>query len=112
MTTQTQIQMKVRRMTLDLRAINRLVQSEDFLKAWDAASDEERKCGNGIIESLDITGLRQWFHDIRVQDLRDMTHRELLVECQKKQIRNYSRMQKDEMIKALMETATDDRASP
>lgn len=107
----TKIQMKVRRMTLDLRAINRLVQRSDFLALWGKSDEEHRKVAVKLIDDLDLEGLRGWVQEAKERDLRDMTYRGLLVRCQRARVPNYSRMQKDEMIKALMELQNDRKST-
>jgi hypothetical protein len=103
----TKIQMKVRRMTLDLRAINRLVQGEIFLHLWGKANDSQRRSADKLIKEINLAGLREWVREARTRDLRDMTYRVLVAHCQRAKVPNYSRMQKDEMINALSELQND-----
>lgn len=99
--------MKVRRMTLDLRAINRLVQREEFALLFEKAGAVEQESVSRMVDDIDIDGLRNWFQDARSRDMRDMTHRQLTALCQRRKIPNYSRMQKHEMIAALSEIKDD-----
>jgi len=89
----------VRRMTLNLRAVNRIVQTDDFTDLWEKSHDRESVIQ--YIKDINIIALRNWIHDSL--DLRDMSYRQLIALCQKHHVTNYSRMQKEEMVKALGE---------
>jgi hypothetical protein len=107
----TKIQMKVRRMTLDLRAINRLVQRNDFLLLWEKSDRDERESATQLIDDVNLEGLREWMNEARKRDLRDMTYRGLLALCQQAKVPNYSRMMKEDMIKALSELQHDRKST-
>jgi hypothetical protein len=111
MTSATKIRATVRRMTLNLRAIHRLVQSDDFVHLWLKTSSENRKKAEYLISKSNIFGFKEWFKQQRKADLRDMPYRELLTLCQRHHIKNYSRMMKDEMVEALSERGINDRTS-
>lgn len=98
-------------MTLDLRAINRLVQGDLFRTLWDKSNKEQQEAVQTIIIDLNIEGLRDWIHEAQRRDYRDMSYRDLLALCQRLRITNYSRMQKEEMVKALLERETHDKTS-
>lgn len=104
--------MKVRRMTLNLRAINRLVQNDFFPNLWNRANPEQRQSFEFYVSRCDIESVRGWFQALRKLDLRDMSHRDLLELCKKYRIPNYSRMQKEDMVRILSEREANDNESP
>lgn len=96
---------------LNLRAINRLVQASDFRELWAKASEEDREVAESLISKSDALGFKEWLKEQRIDDYRDMSYRQLLDLCQRYHIKNYSRMMKEDMIKALSERDAHDQTS-
>jgi hypothetical protein len=83
-----------RRLTLDMRAIDRLIQENPDLE------DEELRM---LVEDIDLNGVKLFIEKAKSKDLRDMSWRQLVFLCRKHHIPNYSRMDKEEMCARLAE---------
>lgn len=98
-------------MTLNLRAIHRLVQSSDFQEIWSKAWMDNRVIAEDLIARGDALGFRAWIKEQRIADYRDMSYRQLLELCKRYRIKNYSRLMKEDMIRALSERDAHDQTS-
>ena len=96
-------QIEIRRRTLDTRAINRLVQTEAFEKAWKAASHDERTKMASAINDVDLDFVRVWIRAVNRKTLIDLSIRDLRNLASRHHIKNYSRMQKEDLVSALIE---------
>lgn len=101
--TALEFQIEIRRRTLNTRAINRLVQTEAFAEAWKVATEDERKAMAAAINDCDIEYVRMWIRKVNRKTLIDLTIRDLRGIASRHHIKNYSRMQKDDLVSALIE---------
>lgn len=100
----------MRRKTLDLRAINRLIQSPEFPLLWNDASDEDRRKLLHSISRNEPEFVRQWFEEVQVIKLEDLSKRELINLSRYYQVKNYSRMTKFDLRRELRKKGINDEA--
>jgi hypothetical protein len=98
----SQMQLAVRRRTLDQRAIDRLIQTQNFREAWEQASQVQRSLLVQLISNSSIEEVREWFKSVYTKKIVDLSYRELRVLGQRARIPYYSRMQKEDLIAALL----------
>lgn len=93
---------------LDLRAIDRMIQSPDFVTLWEDAAQKERGELIGYIRDVNIEAVREWFEEEQVVTLEDLSKRELVKLASYHHVKNYSRMSKDQLRRALRKRGVDD----
>lgn len=96
-------QMEFRNETLKQRSVNRLVQTDGFATAWKIASLNARAHVYAKMHQLDIEAVRDWIRQYTKRGLAGSNIRRLRFIASNNHIKNYSRMQKDEIIAALVE---------
>lgn len=101
--TALEFQIEIRRRTLDTRAINRLIQTEAFCEAWKVATEDERKAMAAAINDCDIDHVRSWIRKVNRKSMMDLGVRDLRDIASSHHVKNYSRMQKEELVSALIE---------
>ena len=100
--TSVKFQVEMRRRTLNQRAIHRLVQTQAFHDAWRVATAVEIKALRAAVDGFDVPFLRKWIDDLNRNSLLDYSIRELRGLGSRYGVTNYSRMQKDELVNALI----------
>ena len=94
----TTIQMLVRRETLNLRAIDRIIQSPEFVESWRQASIQEREELLRVLGNKNLAGIKLW---LKPRNVADMSYRELRDLAQRYSLPRYSRLDKEQLIHAL-----------
>lgn len=102
--------MGIRRKTLDLRAINRLIQNPEFASVWNCASQDKRNELISFIDKADINTVRKWFEEVQAIKLEDLSKRELIDLSRYYQVKNYSRMTKFDLRRELRKKGINDEA--
>lgn len=95
------IQVEIRRRTLDLRAIDRLIQNPEFPSLWNGASVEDRRKLLHSVNRNELEFVRQWFEEEQVIGLDDLSRRELVDLARFHRVKNYSRMTKERLLREL-----------
>lgn len=93
----------VRRKMLAMRAIHRLIETRNFDDAWDVCSEFDRITLQEAIDNFDVELVRDWIKRINRNSLSDLGVRQLRSMASNNHVKNYSRMQKTELIAALIE---------
>lgn len=86
---------------LDLRNQERLINSEMFMVAWTKATKEQRKEVFRYFKRIQPDSIREWANLIYSGEYESLTARELRRIASRLHIPNYSRMWKEELIKAI-----------
>lgn len=102
------IQVGMHRKTLDLRAINRLIQNPEFASVWNYASHDKRNELLKFIDKVNIEAIRVWFEKTKWLTLRNLSKRGLIDLARYYQVKNYSRMTKFALCKELRKKGIDD----
>jgi len=97
----------MRRKTLDLRAINRLIQNPEFASVWNCTSHDKRNELITFIHKIDIESVREWFEKT---NLKNLSKRELINLSRYYKIKNYSRMTKFDLRRELRKKGINDKA--
>lgn len=101
--------MESRRATLNQRAIDRLVQHPEFPGIWQSADLTQRNCFIELFQDRSLQEIKQWIKTVRRRSLGDKSARELIELCRYYHVPNYSRMEKKEMIAALLDHGINDK---
>jgi hypothetical protein len=101
------IQITLRRLTLDLRAINRFIQGTDFSDTWNRSKINERDILIDFIKNVDIEGVRQ---QLLVMRQNELTKCDLVYLARRYGIKNYSRKTKFQLIKELRKRGISDKS--
>jgi len=80
-----------------------MIQHNEFPDIWNSASQNERDKLTDLMHERNLTGFRALVKTIKHKDLDDKPVRELISLCQRHRVPNYSRMQKEQMVSALLE---------
>lgn len=108
----TTIQVLIQRETLNLRAIDRIIQSNEFVESWKQSSVERRQKLLEVLGNKDLTGVRLWMAS-GPKKLPDMSYRELRDLAQRHSIPKYSRLDKEQLLRALSKRGiNDDSVAP
>ena len=108
----TTIQVLIQRETLNLRAIDRIIQSNEFVESWKQSSVERRQKLLEVLGNKDLTGVRLWMAS-GPKKLPDMSYRELRDLAQRHSIPKYSRLDKEQLLRALSKRGiNDDSVTP
>ncbi len=99
----TSIQILVRRETLNLRAIDRIIQSRDFEDAWKRSTTEQREQLLKALGNKDLDSVRIWLRSTVRTALADLSYRELRDLAQGHLIPRYSRLDKEQLILQLQQ---------
>lgn len=93
------IQVLHRRVTLDTIGVNRIIQTEDFLAAWEEATSWQRAVLITLLDAIDVKGVRRWMQSF--DGLHSQTLAQLHRLASNNHVPNYKRMNKDELITVL-----------
>ena len=104
------IQVALRRRTLDLRAIDRLIQGPEFPSMWENGTSSQKVALLNAIKHIDHDKVRELLGAMQKLDIRDLTKRELIYLARKYSIKNYSRKSKTELVRELIKRGIDDKA--
>lgn len=108
----TTIQVLIQRETLNLRAIDRIIQSNEFVESWKQSSVERRQKLLEVLGNKDLTGVRLWMAS-GPKKLPDMSYRELRDLAQRHSVPKYSRLDKEQLLRALSKRGiNDDSVAP
>lgn len=91
-----ELQDQVSRYVRDYRRIYRLVHSEPFIKWYNEQNYNKRDLINFFVSTRRYVTLYKMYR--KTLPLSEMSYRQLRLEAQKRQILNYSRMSKAELI--------------
>lgn len=80
---------------LDLRSLERLINSKSFELAWDSATDEEKGTVLQLIEKKDSRASRKWMKD---HNQANLSLRELREIASQLSIIGYSRLPKEQLL--------------
>lgn len=94
-------QVRHHRIFLNRRAIDRIIQSSLFVEAWNKASIFERRFLISYIDQLQVQKVRDWISKIVISTLDRCTTRMLREFASYHRIKNYGRMSKTQLLKAL-----------
>jgi len=81
-----------------LRRVQRLLETELFAFAWNAANDAKRKEVDGWIYLGNISLIEKWVNESRKQDLEIMSLRQLRSRASAVGVQYYARLAKSELI--------------
>lgn len=95
------LQMAMRRRTLNLRAIDRLIQGSDFEDLWENATDDERGRLLEAVQQVDVETVRRRLAEMQRLELCDLTKRELVDLARRYHVKNYSRKTKTQLVTEL-----------
>lgn len=99
----TQLKLKIKFDLLDLRAIYYYVQKEDFLNAYDLASDTQKEEIVRSIDGINPIELKRICNGILCKKLEQKPIRHLHIMASKLGIVNYKYYRKNELISAIKE---------
>ncbi len=99
--TATEIQTRHRRLVLDYRSQDRLIQSESFAEAWDCASDDDRKYVLRIFNNPNSSVLKRWILRMLCDELEQYSYDELRQLASQHRIEKYSRMSREQLLEVL-----------
>jgi hypothetical protein len=97
----TTIQVLVRRETLNLRAIDRIIQSDVFVDAWRQATVQQREQLLQVLGNKDLAGVKRWVDAVGPRNVADLSYRDLRDLAQRHLVPRYSRLDKEQLITAL-----------
>lgn len=97
----TDVQKRSREMLLDARNMDRLVQSENFVDAWNKASGQQKVRIEEYVWGLWPNELKELIGEICLGEHRSLTVSRLRKLASGYKIKNYSRLSKEELIKEL-----------
>jgi len=86
---------------LKARAIDRLVETKDFESLWQASEQTDQDAALWFIKNLALEKLKDWMLQHPKRDIDNLKYTELVALAKQKGIRNYSRLTKAELIRAL-----------
>lgn len=94
---------------LRTRSIIRIVESSQFERAYDGAVDEQRGVAQGIINNLDLKGLKQWLQRRlgEIVAVEEMSMRELRKLGQRLGVKQYYTLPRESLITALKQREDD-----
>ena len=95
---------------MNLRAIDRVIQSNDFVVAWSHATQNQREELLRVLGNKDLNGVRLWVHKVGYQSLLDLPYRELRDLAQRHSVPRYSRLDKDQLVIELKKRGINDNA--
>jgi hypothetical protein len=99
--TALEVQHRIRRRQLDLRAMRRFSETNRFSDALESATDAQLQKLETILKSDSARDLKEWAREARNKPLCDCTMRELFDKAREKMIPKYSRLSKEQLIRAL-----------
>lgn len=85
---------------LKLRALERIVLSESFKKAWEESDKTDQEIARVIITSRNIEELKKWIFEI-TEDLEELSYNKLRNMASKMRIAYYAKMTRDQLIKEI-----------
>lgn len=91
----------------ELRALKHLMDSELFIEVYETVSEEEKKLADKMIGEKDHNALRLWLRERRHNCIESYSLRELRDKAREKQLENYSRLSKPELMRRLKQTGDD-----
>lgn len=86
---------------LNVRAFDRILESEEWYEAFESASDAEINKFTAILESNRVHELRAWIVDNLPKVFENMSYRQLREKCKTEHVYRWSRLGRDEMVEAL-----------
>ncbi len=86
---------------LKMRCQDRIIESEHFASAWDAADIKQQRACYQILRRLETTELKMWIADVLFSDLSVQRVRILRQLASNHHIPNYSHLSKEELLKVL-----------
>jgi hypothetical protein len=94
---------KLKKRQLNSRAILRLAESREFGRAYDDCTEKQREELKKLLDDPDtnITWVREWLADVTRCPLAALSYRKLRDLARSNNVYNYSRLDKDELIKEL-----------
>ena len=95
------VQHRIRRRQLDLRAMRRFSETPRFEDALGTATDAQIVRLETILKSDSPMALKDWAREARNKPLCDCTMRELMSKAKDKMIPKYSRLSREQLIRAL-----------
>jgi len=96
---------------LKARAIDRLVETDEFEKLWTKSDEQKKKDGLWFIKNQSLEQLKDWMLTHPSRDLSSLSHRELVTLAKQKGVKNYSRLLRAELIRELgYDKATKDKS--
>lgn len=84
---------------LKLRCQDRIVESDDFIIAWERADDKQKRACHRLLRKLEVNELKEWVSKL-VDEYSVATLRRLASNCN---IKNYCNMTKEQLSKTLKE---------
>lgn len=87
--------------TLEIRAIDRLLDTDKFSDAYNMASEQQQKDIESILKSDNCRLVRQWILDILSGPVKYWSFRRLRDAAKNENVPRYSRLDRDALIKAL-----------
>lgn len=99
--TATEIQTQHRRLFLDYRSQNRLIQSESFAEAWGCANDADRKFILRIFNNPNTLTLKHWILRMLCDGFEKYSYDELRQLASQHRIEKYSRMSREQLLEVL-----------
>lgn len=95
------VQHRIRRRQLELRAMRRFSETTRFEDALGTATEVQLQKLEMILKSDSARDLKQWAREARNKPLCDCTMRELMSKAKDKMIPKYSRLTREQLIRAL-----------
>ena len=92
------IQAAHKRLTLDIKNQDKLLQTYDFCVAWDKASKIERAYALTTIDDVNAKAIRRWMNSILYDPLQGLTIAELHQIASNNHILNYKKINREELI--------------
>lgn len=86
---------------LTLRCQDRIVQSEYFTAAWDAADNMQRKACHRLLRKLKVDELKIWIANVLFSDLSVQRIRALRRLASNHRVPNYCNLSKEELLEIL-----------
>lgn len=86
---------------LEMRCQDRLVQSDNFVAAWEVANVKQRRTCYKMLRKLKVDELKIWIANVLFSDLDAQRIKSLRQLASNHRILNYSNMSKEELLKIL-----------
>lgn len=90
-----------RRLVLEYRNQDRIIQSESFEEAWNSASREKRTEISCYLQHPNVDKVKKWIKDVSKHGYQSLTVKELRVLASYFRVSKYSRLHKEQLIKEI-----------